>query len=171
MPDMLPGMPALESTASFSACGTYRYDLTRHWGDDPMVVWVLLNPSTADAERDDPTIRRCIGFAKQWGHGGLVVLNLFALRSTDPKALYHHPDPVGPDNDATITRWLDRDDVRRVVVAWGAHGALHDRYRAFAELALATRRIALRRAQCLGRTQKGQPRHPLYLAADTELET
>ena len=80
----------------------YRYLLTRRWGTVPAMVWIMLNPSTADAFAEDPTIRRCLIFAHREGCGGLTVVNLFALRSTDPKALTRHPDPVGPANDTFI---------------------------------------------------------------------
>src|SRR5690606_18576726 len=97
----------MNGTARFSPCGQYRYLLTRpipapFWKPDAgEAVFVMLNPSTADASEDDPTIRRCIGFAKEWGCTGLTVANLYALRSTDPKGLWKHRDPVGPENDAT----------------------------------------------------------------------
>lgn len=78
----------MERAAEFSGCGRYRYSLRRRWADGgPPACWIMLNPSTADAEKDAPTIRRCIGFSKAWGHNALVVVNLFALRSTDPTAL------------------------------------------------------------------------------------
>src|SRR5262249_14212908 len=91
--------------AVISDCGRYRYSLTRRWGDaaEPRALFVMLNPSTADAEQDDPTIRRCIGFAKAWGMGSLEVVNLYALRATDPAALLSAPDPIGPKNDTMIT--------------------------------------------------------------------
>jgi hypothetical protein len=87
--------------------------------------FLMLNPSTADETADDPTVRRCIGYAKDWGYGTLVVGNLFALRSTDPENLYDHPDPVGPENDVHLEEICD--EAEKVIAAWGHHGGLHDR--------------------------------------------
>nr|WSZ21194.1 DUF1643 domain-containing protein [Streptomyces canus] len=143
----------------------YRYLLTRIWDTSrPPVVFLMLNPSTADALEDDPTIRRCTGFARRHGAGGLVVVNLFGLRSTDPRALRHHPDPVGPLNDAFIRQATSGASL--VVAAWGAAGVEHGRSASVSK-ALAVRGVALR---CLGMTSTGQPRHPLYLPGDAALE-
>lgn len=143
--------------ASFSQCGQYRYALWRQWDrGGPTVLFVGLNPSTADHMRDDPTVRRCIGFARDWGFGRLVVVNLFALRSTSPRALRRAPDPVGPRND----RWIARlaADAELVIAAWGALGNYRDR----ARLVTST----LSDLYCLGRTRDGSPRHPLYVRRD-----
>jgi hypothetical protein len=135
--------------ATFSANGRYRYRLWRRWDRSrPVVVFVMLNPSTADADKDDPTIRRCIGFARAWGYGGIEVVNLFAYRATLPRSLRAVDDPVGPENGRHIRRAVARADL--VVLAWGAH-------------ARASRLLSLPRARCLGLTRAGQPRHPLYL--------
>src|SRR6187455_1128147 len=112
-------------SAIFSEDRRHRYTLARIIRDteperDSTVLFVCLNPSTADEVRDDPTIRRCVGYAKRWGFSRLVVCNLFALRSTDPRALYEHPDPIGPANDRHLLDEATRAD--RVVAAWGAHG-------------------------------------------------
>lgn len=160
--DLAGGLAAavFDSTARM-----YRYLLTRIW--DPAarpVVFVMLNPSTADALEDDPTIRRCTAFARRERAGGLVVVNLFGLRSTDPRALLHHPDPVGRHNDAFVRQATDMADT--VVCAWGAAGVTGDRGREVAR-ALAARRLPL---WCLGRTSTGQPRHPLYLPKNAVLE-
>ena len=97
-----------KNAAAFSPDRRYRYTLRRQWDDAlPYCLFVMLNPSTADATQDDPTIRRCIGFTKAWGFGGLLVGNLFALRSTDPAALYHADDPVGPENDSCLRTLRD----------------------------------------------------------------
>lgn len=147
-------------SATFSRCGAYRYDLVREWnGRANMVAFIGLNPSTADADENDPTIRRCIGFARSWGHTGLAMLNVYALRSTDPRGLWSVDDPVGPQNDDLIQWWCGT--VTRVVCAWGTHA----------------KPIRVRRvmqiigdgATCLGRTKHGCPKHPLYLRADTPL--
>lgn len=147
----------------------YRYLLTRIW--DPTkapVVFLMLNPSTADALEDDATIRRLAhpksGFARRMGAGGLVVVNLFALCSTDPRALRHHPDPVGPLNDVFIRRATA--GASTVVAAWGAAGVEHGRGARVVET-LRGRRVPL---HCLGQTSTGQPRHPLYLPGDAVLE-
>ena len=105
--------------ATFSADRRYRYRLWREWDRSRAVVaFVMLNPSTADASRDDPTIRRCIGFARAWGFGGVEVANLFALRATDPRHLRGVPDPVGPRNARSLKLALAHASL--VVVAWGA---------------------------------------------------
>ncbi len=122
---------------------------------------VMLNPSTADEVRNDPTVERCERRARAGAFGGLLVGNIFALRSTDPKALYAHPDPVGPGNDAALLRMAR--EAGQVVCAWGVHGALDDRgLRVAARLARAGVRVGV-----LGLTRDGHPRHPLYLASAT----
>ena len=164
MPKKLKAPPLvyLGRDARLSDCGTYRYTLSRIW--EPGLgncLFVMLNPSTADALADDPTIRRCVGFARAWGYGSLSVVNLFALRATDPKALYRHADPVGPDNDAVIAAAARVADV--VVAAWGAHGTHRDRGDAVARLIA---EVAGRAVHRLSLTGDGQPGHPLYLKAD-----
>jgi hypothetical protein len=141
--------------AIFDRSGRYRYRLWRRWGAGERVGFVMLNPSTADAERDDPTIRRCTGFARTWGFGSMVVVNLFALRSPDPARLRRAREPVGRDNDRHIIEAAGACDV--VVLAWGMHGRLRDRDRAVLDL------LAGQALRCLGQTRAGQPRHPLYL--------
>lgn len=148
-------------SATFDPARTYRYVLQRRWSDAAPAVFVMLNPSTADAMVDDPTIRRCLGFARRERRGGLVVVNLFALRATDPKALYAHRDPVGPANDAVLAATCAQADL--LIAAWGAHGSLHGRDQAVARL------LAGRDVQCLGTTKDGHPCHPLYLPADAPL--
>ncbi|MFL5328252.1 MAG: DUF1643 domain-containing protein [Gemmataceae bacterium] len=149
----------IHGSAQFSRCGRYRYRLTRHWGVGPRVTFVMLNPSTADAERNDPTIRKCIGFAQRWGCGRLQVVNLFALRATSPAELRRVSDPVGPRNRGMIERVL-AEPGGIVVCAWGVHGQLMeqgDKVAAWLE------HIGNRELMCLGRTSAGHPRHPLYL--------
>lgn len=146
-----------ESSATFSPCRRYRYTLRRVWDQEKKVVlWIMLNPSTADAAVNDPTIRRCMGFAHAWGYGGIEVRNIFALRSTDPKALYTHPDPVGPENVV-----VPASPFLLHVAAWGNHGALNGRgdevVRAFASAGYAL--------CCLGMTKEKQPQHPLRLVS------
>jgi hypothetical protein len=151
-----------------STVRTYRYLLTRIW--DPAVkpvVFLMLNPSTADALEDDATIRRLAGpngLARRMGAGGLVVVNLFGLRSTDPRALLHHPDPVGRHNDVFVRQAIGMGGT--VICAWGAAGVTGDRGREVTE-ALTSRGVRL---HCLGRTSTGQPRHPLYLPSTAVLE-
>lgn len=151
-------LTGVTASAVFDRSRTYRYLLTRMW--DPMrppAVFLMLNPSTADSFADDPTIRRCTAFALRENAGGLVVVNLFALRSTDPALLRDHPDPVGKHNDAFIRHAVQGPGP--VIAAWGAAGALHDRATAVSGR-LWDAGIPM---QCLGVTSTGQPRHPLYL--------
>lgn len=151
-------------TAWFSPDRAYRYLLTRRWDVlKPPVAWIMLNPSTADAFQADPTITRCIGFAKAWGAGGIEILNLFALRATDPAALKGHPEPVGPDNDYMLADLTGQPAV--VVAAWGVHGSLGGRSDRVTRM-FAARKTSL---YCLGKTKAGAPRHPLYVRADTPL--
>lgn len=153
--------------AEVSACGAYRYWLRRVWEvGPPLGAFVMLNPSTADATADDPTVRRCVGFARGWGCGGLVVVNLFALRATDPRALRGAADPVGPDVDPRLLSAPLNCRCRPVVAGWGVHGTLGGRDAAVARL-LAAAGVPL---WCLGRTKGGHPKHPLYLPAAAALE-
>jgi len=144
----------LDSGAQLSGCKRYRYTLWRIFDETlPSVAFVGLNPSTADASLDDPTIRRCVGFAHSLGYGGIVMLNLFAWRSTDPNGLYAS-DPNGEEeNVATISRVSEQ--VPRVIAAWGAHQMAKERSRMIVPL--------VSEWWCLGTTKNGAPRHPLYL--------
>ena len=140
--------------------GPYRYLLTRRILDEDegrRILWIMLNPSTADASEDDPTIRRVLGFSKRWGYGWVEVANLFAFRSASPKELLAVTDPVGPLNDSYLAEALNRTS--DVVVGWGALGIM------------SRTREAYRGSQCLGITGGGEPRHPLYMRADTERVT
>ncbi|MBF6333571.1 DUF1643 domain-containing protein [Nocardia transvalensis] len=144
-------------SAILSPCGTYRYELTRRWSPGPLAGWIMLNPSTADADVDDPTVRRCIAFARGWGYGGIVIRNLYALRASDPRELDDHPAPVGPDNDDHLSH-CGREEL--TVLAWGSRGG--DRGLAVMER-LARQGVPLHQ---LAMTAAGQPRHPLYLPGD-----
>ena len=147
-----------KGSASFSRCRTYRYVLRRHWDfGHGTVAFIGLNPSTATATEDDPTMRRCIRFAQDWGYAQFIMLNLFAFRATDPRDLVRADEPLGPRNRRTIARIARESDC--VVAAWGAHpmAATHAR-------TIVTHGGPL---QCLGTTRNGSPRHPLYVAAAT----
>lgn len=145
--------PLVTRGAVFDETGTYRYRLWREWDEGKCrVCFVLLNPSVADAERDDPTLRRCMGFARAWGYGGLEVVNLFAFRATHPAKLKRAAHPVGPNNDRVICEAQERAAL--VVVGWGMHGN-EDRVHAVYSL--------LSKPVCLGYTKQGHPRHPLYV--------
>lgn len=166
MADQLPmfdlGPPPPTATADVE--GAYRYRLMRRWGaPEPRVCWVMLNPSTADASADDPTIRRCLDFSASWGYGALEVVNLFALRSTDPRSLARDEDPVGPRNDASILAAATLEQTL-VVCAWGASGTLLGRDQSVLAL-LRSRGVQL---HYLALTKGGHPGHPLYLPRTTK---
>ena len=172
--------------ATISADGRYRYLLWREWrgtharrnwrwwgkdgaghemGDPKACVFIMLNPSTADGEIDDPTIRRCVGFAASLNYERLEVVNLFAHRATDPKALLalrHTDDPVGFDNQRHIERATS--DAGLVIAAWGAHGAHLGQDETVRGWVCQDGPL-----HCLGKTAKGFPRHPLYLPANASL--
>lgn len=158
----------MDTGATFSECRTWRYTLWRRWGTGEHVVFIGLNPSTADEHQDDPTMRRCIRFARDWGFDGFVMLNLFATRTPHPRVmaarLSEGVDIVGPENDEHIAEEVRRADL--VVCAWGACTRQHE-----ANRALHVER-AIRRAgvvpHILGRTKSGRPRHPLYMPAATQ---
>lgn len=161
-------LDGVKGDASYSPCRTYRYALTREWFDGrPMrhVLWVMLNPSTAEADVDDPTVRRCQTFARAWGYNGATIANIFALRSTDPAVLVPHPDPVGPANDDVIEALATGAGIGLVMAAWGSHGAIRNRGAVVTQLV--TGKLG-RDMWCLGTTKGGQPRHPLYVHSDTE---
>jgi hypothetical protein len=151
--------PDSHGAAVISADGTRRYLLARRWADGPLMAWLMLNPSTADAVTDDATIKRCVKRARQLpGFGGIAVVNLFSLRATDPRELAKHPDPVGPANDVFIRRTCAAAGL--VVAAWGAHGTHLDRGREVTEL---LGRCGIE-PFCLGITATAQPRHPGRMA-------
>jgi hypothetical protein len=157
----------MSTGAIFSPDRVYRYILWREWNPDlPKCTFIGLNPSTADETIDDPTIRRCIRFAKEWGYGRMQMLNVFAFRATDPNVMKQAADPVGPDNDQWIVEAYTRSML--TIAAWGVHGHWQDRQTKVAELLrdnwTADREWGI---QCLGTTKSGCPRHPLYLKAST----
>lgn len=165
--DLVENAPTLieQAWALFCPMGCHRYGLGRIWNPSrSVIVWVMLNPSTADAFRLDPTVSRCRRRAESWMAGGIVVLNAFGLRSTDPDVLRDHGDPVGCDNDAVI-RWLLGPDgpytVARVILGWGADNTLVKTGRGAAMLTL-LRELDVRPA-CLKVTKGGHPQHPLYV--------
>lgn len=148
-------------SAVISACGLYRYLLQREWlGGYGRALFVMLNPSTADATQDDPTIRRCIGFAKAWGCAGLEVVNLYAYRATKPADMLAAGDPIGPANDSHIRAAAHRAKV--IVAAWGANAA-RDRSVAVRSL------LSDHTMHALGLTKDGHPRHPLFVRGDAQL--
>ena len=150
----------MERDAEISPCGKYRYVLKRQWKrQSSLVLFIGLNPSTADSDSDDPTLRRCIRFARTWGYGGVVMANLFAYRATDPKNLKLVADPVGPLNDDWLARLRAETEV--AVAAWGNHGGLQDRAR--------TVSARLGKLYCLGCTGRGAPRHPLYVRGTAKM--
>jgi len=147
-----------KSGATFSDCREYRYVLWRIWDDDkPKVMFIGLNPSTADEKTDDATIRRCIGFAESWDFGGIYMLNLFAFKATLPKDLKLAAQPIGEENDMYLTRYAEKSSL--IIGAWGNHGVFLNRGSEVIEMFPAM--------HCLKMTKMNQPAHPLYLRADT----
>lgn len=161
---MIQGMTR---NARLSADRRYRYTLLRRWGERaPGITWIMLNPSKADAEVDDPTIRRCMVFSQRFGYDAMVVVNLFAYRATDPRELLEvgGEAAVGPENGEWCQKACRQASV--IVVAWGA---LREPLRGFAAVTTKLIQKDGYRLKCLGMTKDGQPRHPLYIRADAPL--
>lgn len=155
----------VKRSADLSDCGTYRYRLIRQWSAfESLLPFIMLNPSTADADIDDPTIRRCVGFAHRLGFGGVGVWNLYAYRATKPADLWRAGDPIGPDNDRRLRNLFQWAHIagRPVVAAWGAN-AKPERVRHVLAMDGAAN------LRCLGLTKQGAPRHPLYVSGDSPL--
>lgn len=146
---------AMISRALYSRCERYRYGLERVWGEGPMLLYIMLNPSTADETRNDPTIERCQRRATQLGFGAMRIGNLFAWRATRPQDLRRAKSPVGAENDALLRDWQGAADL--TLAAWGVHGAHLGRGKEMAA-ALAGD------VHHLGLTRAGHPRHPLYVS-------
>lgn len=157
-------LPVIEfRDAYISPCGKYRYWLERRWaGADSFstpIVWCMLNPSTADAAIDDPTIRRCIGFTHAWGHSRLIVVNLYAYRATKPRDLdgLTLPELMGPENSFWLHSYLHVANARAIVCAWGG--------KRFGCIPLPPSVSSAGRRCHLGLTTTGEPKHPLYLSS------
>ena len=147
----------MEKKANISKDKIYRYTLSRTWDSTkPTVLFIGLNPSIADENIDDPTITRCINFAKDWGYGTLLMANLFAFRSTYPKEIYLIDDPIGKDNDHYILECVKQSDL--IIACWGNNGTYMDREKIIKEL--------VPNLYCLQKNKNGTPRHPLRLSRD-----
>jgi hypothetical protein len=152
----------MDGSATFDSTSKYRYSLWREWdAGRSRITFIMLNPSTADATTNDPTIRRCISFAKKLGFGSLEVVNLFALRTPHPQNLKKAPDPIGDDNDEHLQQASQRSSC--IVCAWGNWGNLHLRDQQVLQL------LADANLRCFGMNRTGKPRHPLYLPENVEL--
>ncbi len=151
----------VKSIAKYSDCEKYRYILTRTWNDkEKRVMFIGLNPSTANEIKNDPTVTRMINFSKKWGFGSITVCNLFAFRSTFPKYMKEEKDPIGIQNDELIKKELN--NVELVVVAWGNHGKHKDRSAEVSKY--------LKEFHHFGFTKQNEPRHVLYLRSDANLK-
>lgn len=154
---------AQEARATFSPCRRWRYTLRRRWSEGPELVFVMLNPSTADEQVLDPTVRRCRDYAKREGAGGLLVLNLMAWRSTKPNALLEVADPVGPENHGVIAHELA--GAWKVVAAWSTHRATR---LPGAQRSIEIVKASVAQLYCLKVSKRDEPYHPLYQRADQE---
>ena len=150
----------VNKNATFSDCRKYRYALSRTWnGKKKTILFIGLNPSTADEKVDDPTIRRCINYAQNWGYGSLLMVNLFAYRATMPTELKNVKNPIGNDNDLHIIELSKKADL--AVAAWGNEGSHLNRDKEVKKL--------IPNLMCLKINKSGQPAHPLYQKKDLKL--
>ena len=153
-------MSTIKKSAVFSPCRKYRYSLTRSWNSaEGYVLFIGLNPSIADEIIDDPTLIRCINFAKDWGYGGLIMVNLFAYMSTHPKDLKKAKLPIGKNNNKHILKNHQKSQL--TIAAWGNDGSLLKRDKEVLKI--------INNPMCLNINKSGQPAHPLYQKKDQEL--
>lgn len=159
------GQTIITHSATISECGSYRYTLFRRFDFEPVrrVLFVMYNPSTADADIDDPTIRRCISFTKKFGFNAMEVINLYAYRSTDPKKLSEVEDPFGPKNLNHIHSSAQKANI--VICAWGNNKIINDADKKMIE----TLKLHHNYLYCLKKNKDGSPAHPLYLSSNSEL--
>ena len=152
----------MEKTAHLSKCRKYRYTLHRTWDNSKeKIVFIGVNPSTADETIDDATLTKCMNYAKAWGYGGLVMLNLFAYRATDPTVMKSARDPIGgSENDSFIKKYTDPKKISKVICAWGEHGKHLDR----ANLVIKSHIHSDAKLYALKINKSGAPHHPLYLS-------
>jgi len=142
-----------------SPCQKYRYALSRTWDESKSAaLFIGLNPSTADEKGDDPTLRRCVNFAKSWGYGGVCMANLFAYRATKPEDLKLSADPIGPDNGEWLIKLSEEAGI--VIAAWGNDGLFLNRSAAVKAMIL--------NMHCLKVNKTGEPAHPLYQPASAK---
>lgn len=159
--------PTEEHGGDALICGQYRYRLQRWWGlDQRSLLWILLNPSWADSQENDATLRRLIGFSAREGYQRLEVVNLFALIDSNPSALCRVEDPTGPDNDLHIKEASLRAE--RIIVAWG-NGPFRPRDHLWTRDREVLDLLFPRELWCFGITQKGRPLHPLYQGSERRL--
>ena len=153
--------------ATISTCDLYRYNLTRKWNNEGnnLVSFIGLNPSTADASQDDPTLTRCINFSKALGFDGLILVNLFAYRSTSPKLMMEYDEPIGEENNTYIIDAISKTN--KTILCWGNHGSYKSRDKELLELIKSYKESYY----CFGLTKKNQPKHPLYLSKTTCLSS
>ncbi|AXQ68351.1 hypothetical protein HOT99_gp266 [Caulobacter phage CcrBL10] len=155
--------------AILSQCETFRYMLMRVWDPSkPLLIFMMLNPSTATARLDDNTIRRCMGFARRDDYGGIIVVNLFAFRSKSPAIMKAAPDPIGPLNARFLQHAFEYAVTAKadVIAGWGVHGEFKDQdYGAVQQAEITGVEV-----KCLGKSKDGHPRHPLYIAGDQPFE-
>ena len=146
--------PLIKTDATFSKDRLYRYSLHRIWNEDlPKVLFIGLNPSTATETKNDPTIRRCMQYAKDWGFGGYIMGNIFAYRSTDPSNLYKIKNPIGIKNNYWLKKLHKEADL--TIAAWGTNGKFLNRGKEVLSFIL--------EVKCLRMTKAVFPSHPLYL--------
>lgn len=144
----------INSGAVFSEDRKHRYVLIREWDlNKPSLMVVSLNPSTADEKKNDPTVRRCIGFAKKWGFGKLIMTNIFAFRATLPEDLFNSKNPIGNKNDYWLKKLSKKAD--KIVLAYGNHGKFKNRHNEILKI--------IDGPYCIKKSKTGMPMHPLYL--------